>query len=327
MFKKIGVLAEGAWGSAVSDLIAKNGHEVLLWCYNKECATEINQQRTNSKYMPDLKFIDKITATTSIQEVFQNCDLIFEAVPVQFLRSVFESAKPYYQNQKIICLSKGIEEETLMFPSQIVQSVFGIDVELAVIVGPSFAKEVVSCDFTAVNCATQKKELFIELSRILNNDYFKIYYTQDLIGIECSAAIKNVIALAVGVVEGAGCGDDTKAIIITAGLAEIATLVAAIGGKKDTAYGLSGLGDLILTTTGKFSKNLAVGKRLGSGEKLSDILKTVQFTPEGPNSLKSVKDLSIKYGLNLPFCNVLNDFIEQKLTPKEFVSKVFLFQF
>ncbi len=299
----IAMLGEGAWGTAVAMLLAYNGHEVKLWCYNTELVSQINETRHNERYLPGVTLPKNITAVATLDEAMSDADWVFEAIPVKFLRSVLEQSKHCYKDtQRWVVLSKGIEQGTLFFPTEIIADVLGDAVQQTVFAGPSFAMDVARKEITAVTIAAPECELAKELQELLANDYFRPYISTDMIGVQLGSALKNVIAIGVGMLDGAGYTDNAKAFMITRGLHEIAELAVALGGKQQTVYGLSGVGDLILTAMGSLSRNLQVGKRFGQGQSLESILKETGYIPEGINTVESVQQLMRKHGVRLSIC-------------------------
>jgi len=332
--KKVCMLGSGAWGTAVSLLLADNGFDVNMWCCEREVAKSITEENCNKIYFPEHKLNKKIKAFTHIERAMRDCDIIFEATPVKFLRSVLEQAKPYYnKNQIWVVLSKGIEQETLLFPSQIIDHVFmsetdaspkieqeetlapsgvigetlrfkmppGITgIKKVVVSGPSFAKDVAAKQITAVDIASQDPEIAHKVSKLLSNNYFKTYIKEDILGLQIGGALKNVVALAIGMLDGAGYTDNAKAFALTRFLHEMSQLAEFLGVKKEILYGLSGMGDLVLTCMGGLSRNLMVGKKLGAGQNLKDILLQTKAIPEGVNTTKSVYEIIQQCKLGTP---------------------------
>lgn len=284
---KITVLGDGAFGTAIANLLADNGYSVLLWCYNQDVKEEINSKHTNSKFIPGFKLNKNIVAADDLDYCLESSDFIFEAIPVKFLRSVLTQIKnsKQYQNKKFIILSKGIEFETQKFPSQIIEEIFNTK-NISVLMGPSFAQGVLSKDYTCVNLASTSLELSKKIQKIVQNDYFKVEIIDDFIGVQVCAAYKNVITLKVGIAEGQKKGDNTIATIITQGLKNMAQWVKKYGGNKDTVYTYAGVGDLVLTSLGEHSKNLKFGRCLGEGLSIEKSKEKLGFEPEGINSLK-----------------------------------------
>jgi len=321
---KISLLGEGAWGTAFSTLLAENDHDVLVWCHYENISYEINKLHQNKRFMPGVKLSNKVKATNSLKEAIEYSDFIFEAIPVKFLRDVLNQSKEFIKkDQKWISLSKGIETDTLMLPTQMFEDSFGLETVNCAISGPSFAQELIKKDLTAVSCAAKDLKVASEIAQILNNDYFRACPITDLIGVQAAAALKNVVTLAVGLIEGADYGDNTRAMVITVGMHEISILVQKMGGKLETTYGLSGLGDLILTATGKFSKNLEVGRKLGQGQDLEKIIQETGYTPESINTVKSIFKLSKKYDVKLPLCNGVFNIISGSRTIKDLLPMLF----
>lgn len=299
--KQIGMIGEGAWGTAVATLLAHNGYTVKLWCYNKELVHQINTDHINNRYLPDIQLDSKIIATDSLEDAIYESDWVFEAIPVQYLREVLKDAASYCRpNQHWVVLSKGIERDSFLLPTQIIQDTFETLVQISVCAGPSFALDVANKQITAVTLAAVDCHEGRALQKIMASDYFRPYTTTDVIGVQASAALKNVITLAVGILEGAGYTDNLQAFIFTQGLYEVGKLVSALGGRRETVYGLSGVGDLWLTASGDLSRNLQVGRRLGTGETLQQIIEQTGYTPEGVNTVYAVYELMHKQAVSLP---------------------------
>ncbi len=319
----IAVLAEGAWGTAIALLLAHNGYHVKQWCYHKALAHEINTTRYNKRFLPGFEIPKNITAVSSLEDAVRGVEWIFEAIPVQHLRETIEHHKHIFKaEQKWVVLSKGIEQETLLFPTEIIQEMLGRDTKLAVLAGPSFAHDVAEKTITAVTIAAPDCELVREIQVLMQNDYFKPYISTDMVGVQAGAALKNVITLAIGMLDGAGYGDNAKAFILTRGLHEMVQVSIRLGGKQETMYGLSGVGDLVLTAMGSLSKNLKVGRMLAHGKNLQQILDETGFIPEGINSVQSVQQLLEKYDLSLPICNGVYDVIFKGASLHEMVRAV-----
>ena len=313
MKKTVCVLGEGAWGTAVSTLLAHNGYTVKLWCHDPEVAQTIDTTRFNERYLPGVRLDELIMPVTNLSEAVGNVNWLFEAIPVQFLRTVLEQVKDVViAEQKWIVLSKGIEQDTLLLPTQLIDEVLEKQVPKAVVVGPSYAKDLSEKQITAVTLAASDCDLGLPLQKMLANDYFRPYLSLDLIGAQVGAAIKNVIALAVGMLDGAGYDDNVKAFLFTRGLVEMVTIAQALGGEKETLYGLSGVGDLVLTAMGKHSKNREVGRRLGAGQTLEKILDETGYIPEGINTANSVYQLMQQKKLDLPVCSGVYEIIHNK---------------
>lgn len=311
--KTVCILGEGAWGTAVATLLAHNGFKVRLWCYDAAVAQTIKEKQVNDRYLPGIQLSKHIEAITDLSQATCGVRWIFEAIPIKYLRSVLEKAKPCFVPEQVwVVLSKGIEQDSLLLPTQILDDVFKTTVQKAIFAGPSFADEVARKQITAVSVAATDCTLAHELQVMLANDYFRPYFSTDIIGVQIGAALKNVITLGVGILDGAGYGDNPKAFFITRGLKEMAHVSMLLGGKEETIYGLAGVGDLVLTSLGKLSRNLEVGRRLGNGEALDTIIQKTGYIPEGINTVIAVNQLMQKKGTMLPLCHGIYAIIQGK---------------
>ncbi len=321
--KHVVVLGEGAWGTACAQLLAENGMHVRLWCYHAEIAQEIKQHRTNSRYMPGFKLHAQIEPTHDIEQAVCGADFVFEAIPVQYLRSVMEQTVSCFKStQTWVALSKGIEQQTLMVPTHLIDDVFGYETKKAVIAGPSFAHDLMKHEITGVTLAASDCDSAHHLQSLLANSYFRPYISLDLMGVQVGAAVKNVITLGVGLLKGAGYSDNAQALLLTRGLHEIVQIAVALGGKQETVYGLSGMGDLVLTAMGSQSKNLLVGTRLGKGQSLQTILQETGFIPEGINTVQAVHQLMKRHNLDLPICAGIYHVIFEQQSVTQFLTNL-----
>ena len=321
--KKIGMLGGGAWGTALSILLADNNHEVLLWCYEQDVKDCITKKHVNERFLPDIQLSPLIQPTNDIQELFSQADIIFEAIPVPHMRSVLHTVLPYVQeHHRFIVLSKGLEQETLMLPSQIVKDVLGEHILVASLAGPSFAQDVAARAVTGFDVASTDPHFVRELQKLLHNNYCRAYAGDDLIGVQCGGAFKNVLALGLGVLDGAACLDNTKAFVFTLGLHEMALCSQALGGRLDTLYGLSGIGDLVLTATGKLSRNAYLGKCLGQGKTVDFAIKELGTVPEGIHTVESVCQLAQRHNLELPVFAGIYSLVQGKNGVQEFLESL-----
>lgn len=324
MKQKITMLGDGAWGTAVASVLAHNGHAVNIWCYDPQVAQDIMTCRLNTRYLPDRTLPDHITAVTNLNKAC-TAQWIFVAVPVKFLRSVLQEVKLYaHPQQKWIMLSKGIEAETCLLPSQILDDVLGYEAAKAALSGPSFAHDLAEKKITAVSLAATSATLAQEVVSFMSTSYCKIDVCDDLIGVQAGAALKNVVALAIGMLDAQGYTDNTKAFVITHALQEMASITQTLGGQPQTLYGLSGVGDLLLTCMGSLSKNVAIGKQLGSGQTLDTLLQKHPVMPEGINTVISVQQVLRKHNLHFPLFQGVYACIFQKKTVPELLSDILL---
>jgi len=320
--KRVGVIGEGAWGIAISSVLADNGYQVNLWCYDKQIAKQINQDHLNERYMPGFVLSPHIVGLVDLKYV-ASLDWVFISTPIKYFRQIVEQCKPYYRmNQRWIILSKGIENGTLMLPSQILAQVLSARIHFAVLGGPSFAKEVMKKQLTGINISATDQSIADDLSVFIKNEYFRPFIINDVLGIQLGGALKNVIAIIMGITDGIKCGDNTKALLFTRGWQEMVALAEALGAQHKTLLGLSGIGDLFLTVTGRYSRNLVVGKALGEGKKLETVLKETGYIPEGINTIKTVKQIIQKYQLSLQLFDTLHAIIFEGVPLKELVRVV-----
>ncbi len=307
----VSVLGDGAFGTAIALLFARNGHTVTLWCYNAEVALSIRQERVNKRYLSDIILPESIHPTTDLKEAVQKGAIVFQAIPVQYLRSVLENTAIFTcEDQTWVSLSKGIEQETLLLPTQIITDVCG-NVTTVAVSGPSYAREIAQEKLTGLMVASQSSDARMRVCQLMKNDYCITHETDDVNGIQLAAAAKNVIALALGMLDGAGCGENTKALALTQGLQEMACLVRYLGGKIEIVYSLAGIGDLVLTATGTQSRNHEVGVRLGRGESLESIINQTGYTPEGVNTVATINQLIGRYAMTLPLMHSVYQIISE----------------
>jgi glycerol-3-phosphate dehydrogenase (NAD(P)+) len=299
----VAVLGAGAWGTAFSTLLAQQGFTVKLWCYEEDVASDIKDKHINTRYLPDCTLDTNIKPTTSLQEALKDVRFVFEVVPVKFMRSILKQAREHATSDQIwVLLSKGIEQETHKLPPDIIDEVFGFSPQKVTISGPNFARDLVQKAYTATTIASSNCDLSREVGKMLSCDYFRSYFSLDPIGVHVGGAIKNVLALTIGIARGAGHPDNTVAFLLTRGMHEIGILANHFGGKQETVYGLSGLGDLVLTSLGEHGRNQKVGFMVGQGETLNDVLERTGLIPEGVNTVQSVAQLIEKHSLDLPIC-------------------------
>jgi glycerol-3-phosphate dehydrogenase (NAD(P)+) len=304
----IAVIGAGSWGTTLACLLAEKEYDVSLWAFEKDLVETIYNTGFNSVYLPDVKLPANLKVTDDIEKAVKKSRYVLNVVPTQFTRSVFKEALKYIpENAVIISASKGIENGTLMTVSSILKQITGHQV--AVLSGPSFAKEVVSKLPTAVTLATEDPDAGLILQEIFNTQYFRVYTHTDLIGVELGGALKNVIAIASGISDGLGLGHSARAALITRGIAEIMRLGVSMGADERTFSGLSGLGDLVLTCTGPLSRNYSVGVNLGRGMKLKEILSSTRSVAEGVATALSAYELSLKQDVEMPIVEQIHDVI------------------
>ncbi len=295
----ISVIGAGSWGTTLACLLSQKGYDVTLWAHEKELVDIINRTRINSIYLPDITIPETLKITNDIGNAVEKARYIINAVPAQHTRSVFQKAASFIAEKKlIISVAKGIERGTLLTVSSILKEITNQSV--AVLSGPSFAKEVIKKLPTAVTIATEDKNDGIILQEMFNINNFRVYTHDDIIGVELGGALKNVMAIAAGIADSLGLGNNARASLITRGLVEMTRLGIAMGAKERTFSGLSGIGDLVLTCTSPLSRNYTVGTKLGQGMKLAEILSQTKSVAEGVTTAESAYELSKKYNIEMP---------------------------
>lgn len=303
---KISVLGAGSWGTALSLLLYNNGHEVKLWSALEDEVEMLNEKREHASKLPGVHLPDQIEITGDLEECLKSPDVAVLAVPSPFTRSTSKQMAPYVkEGQIIVNVAKGVEEHTLMTLSEIIsQEIPGANV--CVLSGPSHAEEVGKGLPTTCVVSAASRETAEYLQGIFMSPVFRVYTTPDILGVELGGALKNVIALAAGTADGLGYGDNTKAALITRGMAEIARLGTKMGARIETFYGLSGIGDLIVTCASVHSRNRKAGYLMGKGYSMQEAMDEVNMVVEGVYSAKAAKSLSEKYQVEMPIIDEVN---------------------
>lgn len=300
---RVGVIGAGSWGTALAFLLADKGEDVTIWAYEPDCADAINEQRQNALYLPGVELPERLRATNDLEEACTGKDLMVLVTPSHVTRHVMTEAAPFMpEHVPIVSATKGIENVTLCTMSEVLQEVLPVRYHpyLAYLSGPSFAAEVVRRHPTVVTIACYSDRLGETLQGIFQHDYFRAYRTMDIEGVEIGGSLKNVLAIACGVSDGMGYGHNSRAALITRGLAEMSRLAVAMGANPLTLSGLAGMGDLVLTCNAELSRNRTVGFRLGQGETIDEILGDMTMVAEGVRTAQSVHDLSVREGVEMP---------------------------
>jgi glycerol-3-phosphate dehydrogenase (NAD(P)+) len=303
--QRIGVVGAGSWGTTLANLLAGKGYAVDLWVFEEDLCGIIHETRENTFYLPGYRLAENLHPHHDLESVVQGHDVLLMVVPSHVYRQVALQMLPLLlPGGIIVTATKGIENESLLTMAGIWEEVLarGAGVHLACLAGPSFAKEVVQKIPTAITVAADTLEVAQKVQQIFSTDYFRVYTSLDKIGVELAGALKNVIALAAGACDGLGFGHNSRAALITRGLAEITRLGVKMGANPLTFSGLSGIGDLVLTCTGDLSRNRTVGYQLGQGRKLQDVLKDMRMVAEGVKTAKSAYFLARKMGVDMPIC-------------------------
>ncbi len=320
--KNIAIIGSGSWGVALAIHLAKNGHKIKIWSYEKEEADLINNQR-KCKFLPNVEIPDNIECKLDYEEVIKGADLILQVTPSKFTRNIVRQYAKYVdvKKQPIIVCSKGIEKETTLTLDEVILQEIP-NARIGALSGPSHAEEVSIAVPTLLVIASEDEEVKNLVQDIFMNEYMRLYTSNDVKGVELGGALKNIIAFCSGVAAGIGFGDNTFAALITRGLVEIRKLGIALGGKEETFYGLSGLGDLIVTCLSEHSRNRKAGKLIGQGKTIEETKKEVGMTIESIDNIEVAKELSDKLNLEMPILNSVYDILYNNLDPKEAVKSL-----
>lgn len=316
----IGVIGAGSWGTALAFLLADKGYNVMLWAYEQACVTAINETRENAIFLPGITLPPTLRATGDLEEAVRDRDMIVSVTPSHVTRNVLsEAARWMPRHVPIVNATKGIENNTLMTISEILEEVLPIEYHpyLAYLSGPSFAREVASRHPTAVVVGAYSERLAAWVQEAFFSSYFRVYRSTDVMGIEIGASLKNVIAIAAGTADGMGFGHNSRAALISRGLAEMSRLAVIRGANPLTLAGLAGMGDLVLTCTGNLSRNRTVGRKLGEGLSLDTILGEMNMVAEGVKTAKSVHDLANRLGVELPISETVYDVLYNGTSPQD----------
>jgi glycerol-3-phosphate dehydrogenase (NAD(P)+) len=319
MGEKIGVIGAGAWGTALAILLAEKKYDVALWMYEQDLAEETARVRENRVYLPGFELPAFVQVTASLETATSDRSILLFVMPSHTMRTVARQLSPFLPDTAvIICASKGIELDTLMLLPDVLKDVLPVPFHdrLCFLSGPSFAKEVAQKMPTAIALATYDPEIGKKAQDVLSNGYFRVYTNPDVVGVELAGSLKNVIAIAAGILQGMGFGHNSMAALLTRGLVEMARLGSAMGANLQTFSGLAGMGDLVLTCTGELSRNRALGVRLGKDERLNDILTGAKTVAEGVKTAKAARDLAKKYNINMPIIEEVYQILYEQKDPK-----------
>ena len=317
---RIGVVGAGSWGTAIADLLACKGFQTHLWVFEKEVKDHIEQFHENKLYLPDHQLSPNLSVSNDLADVVSDKHLIVIVVPSHVMRNVTQQMAGHLSaGTIIISASKGIEQTTHLTMSGVLKETLPeVDADgLAVISGPSFAKEVAQKIPTTVTVACRNPEIAARIQHVFATPYFRVYTSDDIVGVELGGSVKNVIAIASGILDGLGMGLNTRAALITRGMTEVRRLGLSLGANPRTFTGLAGFGDLVLTCTGNLSRNYTVGIKLGQGKKLQQILDEMHMVAEGIKTAKSVYNFSRKLGVQMPICHDIYRILYEDLAPKE----------
>lgn len=325
MHETIAVIGAGSWGTTLADLLAKKGHAVTLWAYEPELVLEMRESGENNLFLPGIKLHPDLAFTNDLEEAYRGCTMVLCVVPSQLVRRVMEGSLRFIpEDAVIVSASKGIEVDTLATVSEIYHEILPPKqyARFAALSGPSFAREVAQEMPTAVTAAAASEEIARRVQEAFTTSFFRVYRNDDVIGVELGGAIKNVIAIAAGISDGLGFGSNTRAALITRGLAEMTRLGVAMGAQPATFAGLAGMGDLVLTCTGDLSRNRTVGIQIGQGRKLPEILGEMRMVAEGVKTTESAYNLAKKLGVEMPIINQMYQMLYQDKPAREAVLEL-----
>ena len=321
---KISVLGAGSWGTALAVVLHKIGHEVTIWSIAQDEIDMLKKEREHKDKLPGVKIAEEIGLTTDLKEAISGRDMLVVAVPSPYIRSTAKSMAPYVEDgQLLVSVAKGIEEGTLMTLSAILEQEIP-QAEVAVLCGPSHAEEVGIGLPTTLVAGAKRKETAELVQSTFMNEVLRVYTSPDVLGMELGASLKNVIALAAGMADGLGYGDNTKAALITRGISEIGRLALKMGAKYETLSGLTGIGDLIVTCASKHSRNRKAGMLIGEGYTMEEAMKEVKMVVEGVYSAKAAMELSAKYDVSMPIIEQVNEVLFDGKSAKEAVMDLML---
>jgi len=320
---KVAVIGAGSWGTALAQVLTDNGNNVVVYDIDESVIEDINENHKNSKFFSEVILPENVKATTDLAVALKGAHFALLSVPTKVMRVALASMQEFLSPSTVVInASKGIEPGTHKRVSEIVSEVLGEEITFVVLSGPSHAEEVVIRELTSVTCAGNDVEVLFDIQQLFSNDYFRVYRTKDLIGVEIGGSIKNVMALGAGILAGLGYGDNARASLITRSLIEIKRLGVSLGAKEETFDGLSGLGDLIVTTMSRHSRNFQAGYKIGSGSDLNEALDSMTMVVEGVRSCQATYELAKKLDIDMPFVDAIYDVVFNRNDPKDVIAKM-----
>ncbi len=321
---KISIVGAGSFGTALAVVLGGKKYSVTIWAREENVVEGINSKKFNPSYLTDVKLPDSIVATHSLEEALKDSDMVVFATPSHALREVAENVKPFLKgNEIVVSVAKGIEKDSLMAPSQILVDVLSetiLEDQIGVLTGPSHAEEVALLKPTTVVSAAYSTRVARIIQETFLTSRFRVYLNNDIIGVEIGGAVKNIMAIAAGIVDGAGLGDNAKAALMTRGLHEMKRMGAVLGASMDTFAGLTGMGDMIVTCTSQHSRNRFVGYNIGQGKSLNEITSGMSMVAEGVKTAKSVCQWAKKNNVEMPITNAVYKVLFENIPPSEVVE-------
>ncbi len=319
------IIGAGSWGTALAVVLARQGRPVKLWAHEDEVVESIRSRRENEVFLPGVMLPPSIAATNDLQEALTGAVIVLTVMPSHVCRELFSHMLPHLRADMIfVSATKGIDADLLMRMSELIRTTVAPHFEprLSVLSGPSFAREVARGDPTAVVVASEDRNVASVVQAELSSATLRLYTSSDVIGVEMGGALKNVIAIAAGVLEGLGLGFNATAALLTRGLAEITRLACACGARRETMSGLAGVGDLALTCTGTLSRNRTVGVELGRGRKLADIVNSMRMVAEGVKTTRATLALAKRHTVEVPITHQVNRILEGEVSPREAIREL-----
>ena len=323
--RRVAVLGAGSWGTALADLLARNGHHVGLWTWSTDMADELRRSGCNERFLPGVELSTNLTVTADLRSTLEGAEYILSVSPSHRVRSVIEAAAPFVSGDAVlISASKGFELETGLRMTQVIGEVLGREVADASVVlsGPSFAAELARHLPTAVTLASRSPANAEYAQQLCQNEHFRLYTQLDVIGTEVGGSLKNVMAIAAGISDGLGLGGNARAALLTRGLAEMSRLAEQMGGQSFTLAGLAGMGDLLLTCTGDLSRNRRVGLALGAGQTLESVLAGMTSVAEGVRTTRAARDLAVAHGVEMPIVDAVYSVLYEGVDPVEGLTRL-----
>jgi len=325
--KRIAIIGGGSWGTALAMVLSKarRAHALSLWVHDPELAARMEISRENDVYLPGFKIPTEIAVTSDLASAPKDADIVLGVVPSAYARNVYSAMLPHLKpGLTIVSATKGLEHHSLLRMSEVIEAVCAgqLAVRVAVLSGPSFAKEAARGDPTAVVIASREPGVASDLQEEFGGGSFRLYTNDDVAGVELGGAVKNVIAIAAGVCAGLGLGGNTIAGLVTRGLAEMTRLATALGGRRETLSGLAGMGDLVLTSTGALSRNRSLGVELGKGRALNEILSTTRMIAEGVNTTAATRALAHRAGIEMPITEQMYAVLYEGRAPRDAIREL-----
>ena len=323
--RQIAIIGGGSWGTALALALGRKGHPIRLWVFENELVESINHHRRNALYLSEFELPDGVTASHSLEAVLGGADIVLTVVPSHHCRAVYQSMLPFLRPEMVlVSATKGIETESLLRMSEVISAVTMpvFQPRVAVISGPSFAKEVAKGDPTAIVVASEHLGTAQLIQHEFSSPSLRLYTNTDVTGVELGGAVKNVIAIAAGVCSGLGFGFNSLAALVTRGLSEMTRMAVACGGKRETLGGLAGMGDLLLTCTGELSRNRSVGVQLGQGRKLAEIVGSTRMVAEGVLTTAATLALARKHQVEMPITEQMDAVLHHGKSPQEAIREL-----